>query len=438
VTSSAGLATSGRAERQAAPPGLPRLLESVRDDGRPTSLEEHVRRYGPAHEAAGGSELIALAEASGLGGRGGATFPTGTKLRAVASQRRRPVVVVNGVEAEPASGKDRALLRAVPHLALDGAVLAAGAVGAREVIVGIGGRRTRERDALLAAIGTRTRNRVDGRASLRVVVVPDGFVSGEETALIQFLNGGPAKPTLTPPRPFQRGVGGAPTLVQNVETLAHLALIARFGPAWFREFGTATEPGTTLVTISGAVARPGIHEIARGAPLRELLAEAGGATETISAYLIGGYFGTFFTEAAADNLLLHDEALARHGGGLGSGVIVALPASTCAVAEVTRVARYLADESAGQCGPCVHGLRAIATALAQAVVGNADERQRLTRWVAEIRGRGACRHPDGATRLIASALEVFAHDVEQHLRYGRCAVTDQNVLPTPQRGRARR
>jgi NADH:ubiquinone oxidoreductase subunit F (NADH-binding) len=397
-----------------------------------------VRRYGAVHDATSGSELIALAEASGLGGRGGAAFPTGTKLRAVASQRRRPVVVVNGVEAEPASGKDRALLRAVPHLALDGAVLAAGAVGASEVIVGIGGRRTKERDALLAAIGTRTRNRVDGGISLRVVAVPDGFVSGEETALIQFLNGGPAKPTITPPRPFERGVGGAPTLVQNVETLAHLALIARFGPAWFRELGTAREPGTTLVTISGAVARPGIHEVAGGAPLRELLAEAGGATESISAYLIGGYFGTFFTDAAADNLLLNDEDLARHGGGLGSGVVVALPARTCAVAEVARVARYLANESAGQCGPCVHGLRAIANALAQLVAGNADERQRLTRWVAEIRGRGACRHPDGATRLIANALEIFAPDVEQHLRYGRCAMTDQNVLPTPQRQSGRR
>jgi len=439
VTSSAGLAPSRRAsELPDTPRGLPRLLASVRDDGRAAPLDEHVRRYGTVHDAVTGSDLIELAEASGLDGRGGGSFPTGTKLRAVASQRRRPVVVVNGVEAEPASGKDRALLRTAPHLVLDGAVLAAGAVGAREVIVGLGGRGTKEREALLAAIATRTRARIDGRISVRVVVAPDGFVSGEETALIQFLNEGAAKPTFTPPRPFERGVGGAPTLVQNVETLAHLALIARFGAAWFRELGTATEPGTTLITISGAVARPGIHEIARGTPLRQLLAEAGGATESISAYLIGGYFGTWFTDAPADDLLLHDQDLARRGGGLGAGVIVALPASTCAVAEVARVARYLADESAGQCGPCVHGLSAIATALAQIVVGNADERERLVRWVAEIRGRGACRHPDGATRFIASALEVFAHDVEQHLRYGRCAATDQNVLPTPQKGGARR
>jgi NADH:ubiquinone oxidoreductase subunit F (NADH-binding) len=306
------------------------------------------------------------------------------------------------------------------------------------VIVGIGGRSTREREALLAAVAERRRNRVDGQMSVRVVVVPGGFVSGEETALIQFLNGGSAKPTFPPPRPFERGVAGAPTLVQNVETLAHLALIARFGAAWFRELGTPADPGTSLVTVSGAVARPGIHEVARGTPLRQLLMEAGGATERVSAYLIGGYFGTWFTDTSANDLLLDDQDLAHRGGGLGAGVIVALPAGTCAVAEVARVARYLADESAGQCGPCVHGLGAMAGALAQIVAGDGDERQRLARWVAEIPGRGACRHPDGATRFIASALEVFAHDVEQHLRYGRCAVPDQNVLPTPQRRKARR
>ena len=253
-----------------------------------------MRRYGTVHDAATGSELIAFAEASGLGGRGGASFPTGTKLRAVASQRRRPAVVVNGVEAEPASGKDRALLRSVPHLVLDGAVLAAGAVGAQEVIIASVAAARRSATHSSPRSHPECGNRADGRVSVRLVVVPDGFVSGEETALIQFLNGGPAKPTVIPPRPFERGVGGSPTLVQNVETLAHLALIARFGPAWFRELGTATEPGTTLVTISGAVVRPGIHEVARGARLRELLAEAGGAREDISAYLIGGYFGTFF------------------------------------------------------------------------------------------------------------------------------------------------
>jgi NADH:ubiquinone oxidoreductase subunit F (NADH-binding) len=441
VTETAGLTTARRrrADAPAAPQGLPRLLASVRDDGRPATLEEHVRRYGGVHDAVGGPELISLVEASGLGGRGGAGFPTGAKLRAVASQRRRrPVLVVNGVEAEPASGKDRALLRATPQLVLDGAVLAAGAIGAQEVLVGVGRRATVERDLLVAAIDSRRRQRIDARVSLRAVIAPDRFVSGEETALIQFLNGGPAKPTFTPPRPFERGVGGAPTLVQNVETLAHLALIARFGAPWFRELGTPAEPGSTLVTISGAVAQPGIHEIALGTPLRELLAGAGGTTEPISAYLVGGYFGTWFTEAAARDLLLLEEDVARHGGGLGARVIIALPASTCAVAEASRVARYLAEESAGQCGPCVHGLRAIADAFAQLAVGNADQRQRLRRWLIEVRGRGACRHPDGATRFTASALNLFADEVELHLRYGRCSAPDKGVLPVPQSQRGRR
>ena len=118
-------------------------------------------------------------------------------------------------------------------------------------------------------------------------MVPDRFVAGEETALVQFLNGGPARPTFTPPRPFERGVGGAPTLVQNVETLAHVAQIARFGPAWFRRIGTPAEPGSALVTLSGAVARPGVYEVALGSPLRDLLVQAGGAREEIQAYLIG-------------------------------------------------------------------------------------------------------------------------------------------------------
>jgi NADH:ubiquinone oxidoreductase subunit F (NADH-binding) len=267
--------------------------------------------------------------------------------------------------------------------------------------------------------------------------VPGGFVTGEETALIQFLNGGPPKPTFTPPRPFERGVGGAPTLVQNVETLAHLALVARFGAAWFRSVGTPRQPGTMLVTLSGAVARPGVHELAAGTPLRDLVAAAGGTTEPVSAYLVGGYFGTWFAGADADRLLLSRHDVAGRGGGLGAGVVVALPATTCAVAETARVAGYLADESAGQCGPCVHGLRAVATALAQIAAGDADERKRVARWVTEIRGRGACRHPDGATRFAASALQVFGGELDRHLRYGRCAASDRGVLPTPGTGRSR-
>ncbi|HEX6662245.1 MAG TPA: NADH-ubiquinone oxidoreductase-F iron-sulfur binding region domain-containing protein [Gaiellaceae bacterium] len=414
-----------------APHGLPRLLASVRDDGRPTSFEEHIRAYGHARDAAGGSELISIVEASGLSGRGGAGFPTGAKLAAVAGQRGRPVVVVNAVEGEPASGKDRALLRATPHLVLDGAVLAADAVGAREVIVGIGRRASREQKALAEAIAARGRS--DGRCTLRAVAAPDGFVNGEETALINFLNGGPPKPTFTPPRPFERGVAGAPTLVQNVETLAQIALIARYGARWFRELGTPAEPGTALATVSGAVARPGIHEVELGTPLRRVLAEAGGSTEAASAYLVGGYFGAWLPAAVGEQLDLDRESLAAHGGALGSRVIIAFPSTACAVAEVARVTRYLADESAGQCGPCVNGLGAIATAVERLSRGEADARPQLKRWAEMVRGRGACRHPDGAVRFVSSALTVFEEEIELHLRHGRCGGKQMAVLPAAQR-----
>jgi NADH:ubiquinone oxidoreductase subunit F (NADH-binding) len=400
--------------RAAAPQSLPRLLAGISPAGRPVTLDEHLDRYGALRR---GRDLIELVEASGLQGRGGAAFPTATKLRAVASRGGRAVVVVNGTEGEPASGKDKVLLRCVPHLVLDGAVAAAGAVGAREAFVAVSGGATAEAEAIAEAIESRRRRKLDGRVGLRLVEVPDRFVAGEETALVQFLNGGPARPTFTPPRPFERGVGGAPTLVQNAETVAHIAQIARFGPAWFRRIGTPAEPGSALVTLSGAVTRPGVYEVALGSPLRDLLAQAGGAREEVQAYLVGGYFGVWVAAGAAAGLRMSEADVS-----LGARAIVALPARACGLAETARIARYLSDESAGQCGPCVHGLGAIADALERLASGDrTDRRDRIERWVAAVRGRGACAHPDGASRFAASALEVFAEEVELHLRQGRCS-----------------
>jgi len=400
-----------------APQSLPRLLAGLPPGDRPVTLDEHLARYGSVREGGRSRSLIDLVEASGLRGRGGAAFPTATKLRAVASRRGRPVVVVNGTEGEPASGKDKVLLRYVPNLVLDGAVAAAEAVGAREAFVAVAHGATAESAAVAEAIDSRRRRKLDGRVALRLVEVPDRFVAGEETALVQFLNGGPAKPTFTPPRPFERGVGGAPTLVQNAETLAHVAQIARFGPDWFRRVGTAAEPGSILVTLSGAIARPGVYEVALGSPLRDLLAQAGGVREEVQAYLVGGYFGTWVRADRAAGLRLSEAEVS-----LGARAIVALPARTCGLAETARIARYLSDEGAGQCGPCVHGLGAIAGALELLASGDrTDRRDRIERWVAAVRGRGACHHPDGASGFAASALEVFADEVELHLRQGRCS-----------------
>ena len=433
---SAALAASSQ-RRPDAPRGASRLLSGIRDDGCALSFAEHVDAYGGHHDGARGNAYVAELESAGLTGRGGAAFPVAKKMLAVAARGRRPVVLVNGAESEPASGKDRALLRTLPHLVLDGAALAADALGARRVFMAVSREAPLEQAAITAAIAERERARVDRNVSFQLARVPRAFVAGEETALVRFLNGGPAKPTFTPPRPFEHGVSGAPTLVQNAETLAHAALISRFGASWFREVGTEEEPGSVLLTISGSVARPGVHEAALGTPFATVIDDAGGLTAPVSAFLVGGYFGTWVPAGPMLGLQLLQSDLAEQGAALGTLAIVAFPADACAVGEVARVTRYLAGESAGQCGPCVHGLAAIADGMERLATGSGDDRTRLARWVDLVRGRGACKHPDGVTRFVASALDVFDEEVRVHLRHGRCGARPSAVLPIPAQARSR-
>jgi NADH:ubiquinone oxidoreductase subunit F (NADH-binding) len=426
----------------AAPEGLPRLLAGARADGEAVSLAEHLGRHGElALRPRGGPvvELIELVEEAGLQGRGGAGFPMGRKLRAVAERRGKPIVLANAAEGEPVSRKDSVLLRCVPHLVLDGVAAAAAAVGSRDAIIALRAGAGLELAVVEAAIAERERRRVD-RVAFQVAEVPDGFVTGEETALVSWLNGGPAAPTFTPPRPFERGVGRAPTLVQNVETLAHLGLIVRYGPEWFRAIGSYEEPGTALVTLGGAVRRPGVYEVALGLPLLDLVEWAGGASAPIAAFLVGGYFGAWVGARDADSVTLLESDLRPLGASLGARAIFVLPASTCGVVETARVARYLAGESAGQCGPCLYGLDAIATSLEQLASADAGRRLRdgrLERWLEQVTGRGACRHPDGAVRFVGSAVRVFAAEFELHAQ-GSCSGDGWALLPVGLQERARR
>jgi NADH:ubiquinone oxidoreductase subunit F (NADH-binding) len=396
--------------------GLPRLLAGLEPATAAMTLAEHRRVHGPLPRLSP-QQLIEEVEQSGLRGRGGADFPTAYKLRAVAGRRRVGPVVVNGSETEPASAKDRLLLSRLPHLVLDGAVLAAGAVGSREVIVKVG----ESAHDVVSALQDAAAARDCDPARILVVTGPEGYVAGEESAVVHHLNGGAPLPTFVPPRPFERGYRGRPTLIQNPETLAQLALVARFGSRWFRELGTLGDPGSALVTISGAVAAPGVYELAFGTSMRDLLAAAGGPVEPLQALLVGGYFGTWVEASRATGLRLAREDLRSVGASLGSGVLIALGESACGLHESARVIAYLAEQSAGQCGPCVFGLRSIADAFGALADGVADdrERHRLLRWTSEIRGRGACHHPDGAARFVESALEVFGQDIEWH-RHGRC------------------
>lgn len=386
------------------------------------SYGEHRRRLGPRPSATGGDAgpLMAAIERSGLLGRGGAGFPAARKWAAVAERSGgRAVVLANGAEGEPLSAKDRALMSVRPHLVLDGAELAAEAVGADRIVLYVGSEHRAAANALSHALAER---RDDARTSVDLVTAPPTYVAGEESAAVQYVDGGDAKPTTTPPRPFERGIGGAPTLVQNVETLANVALIARYGDGWYRDLGSGPTRGSALVTVGGAVAHPGVTEIAYGSTLRDVGPVAGIASDA-AGVLLGGYFGGWLRTGEAADVPLDPAVLRNAGTTFGCGVVHVLPARSCGVAATARILDYLAGQSAAQCGPCVFGLRAIADAtvrIATVGVADRDDLDRIVRWSGQLAGRGACKHPDGAVGLLRSALRTFADEFDGHVRHGRC------------------
>ena len=264
---------------------------------------------------------------------------------------------------------------------------------------------------------------------------PARFIAGQETALASRVSGGLALPTFSPPRVFESGVDGRPTLVQNVETLAHMALIARYGPDWFRSAGTRDEPGTMLCTLRQADGSASVAEVPLGTPISHLLS-LGKARPGPLAILAGGYHGAWLPVAYVSRLLLLNSDLRRLGAFTGAGIFAALPADRCGLIETARVARYLALESAGQCGPCLNGLPRIANALAE-LAGATGKSPRpgivddLSRWAGLVDGRGACHHPDGTTRFVRSALRMFAPEIGEHAR-GECSAASQApFLPIP-------
>lgn len=406
------------------PTGTQRLLAAPGP-----GLDAHHRTHGPLpHVGPGIIDEIGLA---GVDGRGGAGFPLARKLDAVASRTRRgsrgaPIVIANGAEGEPASRKDAVLLERAPHLVLDGIVVAALAIGATEAVVATSERLAhRVRQAL--AERTDARPGTDP-VTITVRALPHGtFVAGQATALASAVAGGRGLPEDRTVRLAERGPSGRPTLVSNVETLAQAALVARYGAAWARSVGSASAPGTRLVTVSDVTYPAGavVLETAGGAPLGQLLgasrlpAADPGRTRAV---LVGGWGGTWVPAAALDAPFDVD-GLAPWGAAPGAGVLAVLDDRTCPVGVTAGLAAALARASAGRCGPCVNGLPRIAD-----VVGDLASGHRTGDLVGEVRriaalvdGRGACHHPDGVARMVRSALDVFHDDVQAHLR-GTCLV----------------
>ena len=404
-------------------PSFHRLLAGPPIPGGPESHVDHLARLGGLPVEAASSDLIPSIVASGLLGRGGAGFPVGRKWRAMADRPGgRAVVVANGAEGEPASFKDRVLMAGRPHLVIDGAILAAEAVGADEIVFYIGREHEAAVDAMRRAVAERKR---EIGLPARIVEAPIGYVAGEATAVVNYINRKDARPTTTPPRVSERGVRGRPTLVQNVESLAYAALIARFGEDWYRSAGRFESRGTGLVTISGAAPDAGVREIELGTTVGEVAAAAGARLEWTGAVVLGGYFGTWASAADAWGLPLDPVVMRSAGLTFGCGIVGLLPVESCGVSATAQIIAYLAKESAAQCGPCLYGLRALAEATERVAIGRAadDDLDRIERLTAQTAGRGACHHPDGAVQLLASALDVFGDDFNRHARTGRCSVS---------------
>jgi NADH:ubiquinone oxidoreductase subunit F (NADH-binding) len=395
---------------------LPRLLRGT--PGTPLTLLQHEEMFESATRV---NSLLDELEASGLTGRGGAAFPTARKARLLREQRgHHKVVVVNAMESEPASHKDSTLLSTNPHLVLDGGEVLASIIGAKEVVICV----ARDNARVIAHVkrALHERERRQGRGpGITLQTPPWRYVAGEESALVHWLDDNESLPQLRTSRPHVLKLSHRPVLVDNAETCANIGLIARFGADWFRSLGTAQSPGSTLVSLTGAVERSTVLEVELGAPLRSIL-RAGGADPDPQALLLGGYGGSWLDAAHLD-AAYDNETLNPLGSSVGAGVIVVLGREGCGLSETHRVVKWMANESARQCGPCAFGLPALGDDLALLSRGARDSTEALLRLAERcdvIEGRGACHHPDGVVRFVRSALDVFSDDVTSHANGRTC------------------
>ena len=389
-------------------------------------LASHLSLHGPLtlperrDVEAWSAQLLDEIRLAGLTGRGGGGFPTATKLASIPRSRRATHLVINVMEGEPAAQKDSVLAAFAPHLIVDGAEVLARLVRAGSVTLAVARDNPHAARSLTDAVLER-HSRASTSVPISVEQLPSRYVGGEEAGLVRWLDGGPAMPTFRASKPARLEIRGRTSIVDNAETAASIALIARHGGAWFANVGVGGVGGTKLVTLSGSVADPGVFEVALGTRLGEIV-DLATPTSQVQAVLLGGYGGTF-VPAQALEAPYSAEGLKAFGSSVGAGVVLVFGSACCGVAETARIARWMANESAGQCGPCAFGLPALADDLEALAAGRPDRNleRRLRERLGVIRGRGACGHPDGVVRMIASALEVFHGDVRAHLGGRPCA-----------------
>ncbi len=375
------------------------------------------------------SEVIEIVKRSGLRGRGGAGFPTGQKWE-LAARKNSPkkYVVCNAAEGEPGTLKDRHLIRNNPHQILEGVMIAAYAIGADEAYIFVKQQFVLEFEMLKATIREVEESGIPGGGfsiKLHAVAGPNVYVAGEETAMLEAIQGRPPMPRPKPPfYPIQHGLFGRPTLVNNAETLANLPPLISRGVEWFRSFGTAQSPGTMLFTLTGDVERPGVVELPLGTPLRKLIWDFGGGIRggrTLKAVFPGGPSQAVLTAEQVDTPL-DFESLRAAGSSLGTGGVAVYSDAGCMVRTVLKFCEFFSDESCGQCPPCKLGTENLEQILRRIEEGQGEPRdlEQINRVCGMIRGRGFCDLVTSAVRSVESALRLFRSEFESHIRERGC------------------
>ena len=389
------------------------------------ALEKALHEYRP-------QELVDLVKRSKLRGRGGAGFPAGLKWSFMPQDDVRKYLCVNTDEGEPGTFKDRVLVERDPHQVIEGAIIAAYAVGATRAYVYIRGEFFLGVKRWIKAIADAYEHHYLGQNILGSGFSLDmtvhrgagAYICGEETAMIESLEGRRGEPRLKPPFPAQKGYLKEPTLVHNVETLANVPHIVLNGAEWYASIGTERSAGPKLFCISGHVYRRGVFELPLGTPLREIIYDhAGGVPgdRRIKAVIPGGASTPFLTAGQLD-VPMDFEALVAAGSALGTGAIVVIGEGTCMVDVTRRTARFFAHESCGKCTPCRVGAMRILDLLEniEAGRGEAGDVQRLSSLCDGIVGHTFCPLGDALVAPIRSSLALFADEFEQHIKYGRC------------------
>ncbi|MBI5439244.1 MAG: SLBB domain-containing protein [Nitrosomonadales bacterium] len=372
-------------------------------------------------------EEVRLADLRGLGGSG---FPAWRKWDAVAAEAPKPgkYLIVNGNEDEPGTFKDRMLLEETPHQVIEGAVVAALAVGANRVVFYINPDMARSIAAMRAALEQwRTSDLLELASTalgkpLELALLPGSghYIGGEETASMEWIEERFPFPRGKPPYPAQSGVHGCPTLINNVETLAHVSHIAIHGAAWFRALGKAPGTGTKLYSLSGDVLYPGVFELPMGTPLRELIFVHGGGLlsgKPLKAVFTGGPSSTLLTPADLDVALDFDSLRAR-GSNLGTGAMIVISEGTGIVKRVAEYERFFAHSSCGQCNSCKVGTATMSRLLDRIDTGRgtAADLTTLENLCTMLPGSGRCHLINGAVQLLDSAFRHFHDEFKQALR----------------------